>query len=293
MALRGPVLVGTDLSETSDEALRQAAHLARDLDGRLIVCHVIPELLPDGSLFAEFRRSHLAVEESILAKARAAVQDQLDRVVDNETLAVETVLEFGTEHAGLLAQAEEQRAGVLVTVPGRVAAEVVRHASSAVLVARRSAHGPVVGATDFSDPSYPALRVAAEESRRRGTEFHLVHAFDAALFALGAGHAPPAALPYLAGSSPIALEGLDELRNQATVRLQEASRELGVANEAKVLTGPAADTIARYADSVHAELLVVGTHGRTGLKRVTLGSTAAAIIETAPCSVLVVRLTVP
>jgi nucleotide-binding universal stress UspA family protein len=58
--------------------------------------------------------------------------------------------------------------------------------------------------------------------------------------------------------------------------------------EAIGMSGPAAQTIVDVAKS--AELLVVGTHGRTGLARLTLGSTAEAVIRSAACSVLVVRL---
>lgn len=56
-----------------------------------------------------------------------------------------------------------------------------------------------------------------------------------------------------------------------------------------VIAGPAADVIVEYAESIRAELIAVGTHGRSGLARLTLGSTAAAVIESAPCSVLIVR----
>jgi nucleotide-binding universal stress UspA family protein len=56
-----------------------------------------------------------------------------------------------------------------------------------------------------------------------------------------------------------------------------------------MVRGQADDVIVRYAESVGAELVVVGTHGRSGFKLLTLGSTAAAVVTSAPCSVLVVR----
>jgi len=68
MTLRGPVLVGTDLSAAAEEALRQGAELANGLSSTLFVCHVIPELLPDIKLVAEFRRAHGQVEHSVLVK---------------------------------------------------------------------------------------------------------------------------------------------------------------------------------------------------------------------------------
>ena len=88
MSLRGPVLVSSDLSPASDEALRQGARLAADLSSRLFVCHVVPELLPDGSVFAEFRRANLTVGNSVLAQARAAVDQQLKTELGSDTSAI-------------------------------------------------------------------------------------------------------------------------------------------------------------------------------------------------------------
>ncbi len=288
MALHGPVLVGTNLSAAADEALRQAARLAADLSSNLLVCHVVPELIPDGSVFTEFRRANAKVNDSLLAKARAAVELHVKTVLSDETATIEVILEYGTPHKGLLTQADATGAGVVVAAPGSVAINVVRHASTAVLVARPSPPGPVIAATDFSDVSLRAVRVAATESQRRGSPLHLLHASDVGLFALG--QASAAAMPYLLSSSPITLEGLDTLHAVAKHRLDETLGDIAVAGTTAVVAGSAADVIVHYAESVNAELIVVGTHGRSGLARLTLGSTAASVIESAPCSVLIVRL---
>jgi len=288
MTLRGPVLVGTDLSPISDEALRQGAELADALHSELLVCHVIPEFLPDITLFAPVKRSHAQVEQSILVKAREAVQANLDAVLETRSALPEVVLEYGTAHVGLLLAADEKHAGVIAVGPGATALDIVRHASSPVLVARSSPGGPVVGATDFSDPSLPALRVAASEARRRGARLHLLHAWDLNVFS--DNRAPATAMPYLQGKSWIALEGLDELQAIARRRLEETLVDAGVPGEVAIVSGSATDVIVEYAETVGASLLVVGTHGRSGFKRLTLGSTATSVIERAPCSVLVVRL---
>lgn len=290
MTLRGPVLVGTDLSPAADEALRQSARLARELAGTLLVCHVVPEVIPDGSVFREFRRANLDIQGSVLAKARAAVQQRVETVLGADHATVDIILESGTPHVGLLRQADETKAGVIVAGPGSTVLDVVRHASTPVLIARHSPRGPVVGATDFSDRSLPALHAAAAEARRRGSDLHLLHAFDVGLFTLG--RAPAAAMPYLADSSSIALEGLDQLRTLAKQRLDATLREQDLPGTTTVIAGSAENVIVQYAESVGAELVVVGTHGRSGLARLTLGSTAASVIESAPCAVLVVRLSV-
>jgi nucleotide-binding universal stress UspA family protein len=288
MSLHGPVLVGTNLSPNADEALRQGAQLAQALGSQLLVCHVVPELLPDGSVFQRFRRANANVAESVLGKARAAVHDRLGAVLTQDPSSVDIDIAFGTPHAGLLSLAEEAHAGVVVMGPGSTAINVVRHLTTTALIARSSPQGPVVGATDFSDPSLPALHAAADEARRRGVGLHLVHVFDIAAFSVM--QASATAMPYLGTGSALALEGLDDLRTLAETRLRDALSELGVPGETSVVHGTAAGALVEYAETVKAGLVVVGTHGRSGLARLTLGSTAASVIESAPCSVLVVRL---
>ena len=291
MVLRGPVLVGTDLTEAAGEAVRAGAELARALESRVIVCHVIPEFFPDVALFQEFRRTTRQAHESLLADAREAVQAHVASVLNpGDAESVDIVLETGTPHVGILRQAEQRDAGVLALAPGSSATDVVRHATTPVLVARPSPRGPVVGATDFSDLSLPALQVAAIEARRRGAPLHLLHVFDTTVFA--ERRAPATAMPYLQGKSWIALEGLDELQAIAKRRLDESLRQSGLPGETVIVSGLAAVGITQYAESAGAELVVVGTQGRSGLKRLTLGSTAAEVIDRAPCSVMVVRLDV-
>ena len=76
----------------------------------------------------------------------------------------------------------------------------------------------------------------------------------------------------------------------AKLRLQDALTQFVLEGETTVLSGRAEAAIVSYAETVGAELVVVGTHGRSGFARITLGSTAAAVIDSAPCSVLVVRV---
>jgi nucleotide-binding universal stress UspA family protein len=146
----------------------------------------------------------------------------------------------------------------------------------------------IVAATDFSDPSMPAIDTAVSEARRRHARLHLIHALDSDMFTLG--RAPKPALPYLEGTSAVSLDGLDDLRARAVDRLTRILAESGVEGGVTVSSDHAVTAICQEAETVGAELVVVGTHGRSGLARVTLGSTAEAVIDHAPCSVLVVRV---
>ena len=289
MNLQGPILVGTDFSAASDEALRQAFELANGLGTTLTVCHVVPELDTVNILFPQFVDRNSEQRQTLVDKALAAVERQIATTLGDAAPNVRAVVDSGTPHAGLLTLAETTRAGLIVLGPGRTAERVVRHATVPALIARPSPRGIVVGTTDFSDPSLPALEAAGSEARRRGSHLQLLHVVDLGIFAL-AGTAG-GGLPFLPATPTISLPAIDDLVNAAKGRLQEAVGRLAIDGEPIVKSGPAAQTIVDLAGSAPAELIVVGTHGRTGLSRLTLGSTAETVIRSAPCSVLVVRLT--
>lgn len=288
--LRGPVLVGTNLTPEAEGALRQGAALARDLGEPLIVCHVMPELLRIGMLFPQWRGVDPGLVDAMTARARDAVNREIASVLGDQPLLTQVVLDSGTPHAGVLAQAVRVDAGVIVIGPGEVAMQIARHALVPVLVARSSRAGCVVGATDFSDPSLQTLRVAAAEARRRRVALHLVYVLDLGVHWPGTA---PVAQPYLEGLAGIALDGIDELQAAAEQRLRDLLRELSVEGQTAVLSGHAESAIAGYAASVGAGLMVVGRHGGSGFAQLTLGGTATGVIKSAPCSVLVSRVRAP
>jgi universal stress protein E len=293
MNLQGPVLVGTDFTAASDEALRQAYDLANALGTSLIVCHVVPELDTVNILFPQLAARNAEHREMLTDKAMGAIERQVGSSLNGTAADVRAVVDSGTPHAGLLAQADATNAGIIVMGPGRTAERVVRHATMPTLIARRSRRGIVIGATDFSDPSLPALELAAAEARRRGSQLQLLHVVDVGTFALaGAAGAAGLGLPFVHGIPGISIRAIDDLQTAAQGKLQDALIRFGINGDALAKSGPAAQTIVDFAASASAELVVVGTHGRTGLARLTLGSTAESVVRSAPCSVLVVRLAV-
>lgn len=279
--------MGTDLTTGAEEAVRQGAALARDLNAALMVCHIIPEFVRVGMLFPQSRIPPRSFVAELSGRAQDAVRRELAAVLGDAAESVEIVIDSGTPHVGLLAQADATGARVIVIGPGGTGIDVVRHAAVPVLVARKSPPGAVIGATDFSDSSREALTVAAAEAVRRGVPLHLVHVLDVGAYALGGGQ--PDTLPYLQGSSAIALDGIDDLQADAEQRLRRTLEEFAVAGHTAVVPGHAAAAIVAYGESIQAGLIVVGTHGRSGFARLTLGSTAADIVDSAPCSVLVSR----
>lgn len=138
----------------------------------------------------------------------------------------------------------------------------------------------IVVALDFSAASGSALEAALFLARPFGAELHLVHAFEVPI-------------PFV-GPSEVAVPQpyLDELRDAAARKLEKA-REKATAAGARATTHlrevPAAPAIARVAEEVDAQLVVMGTRGLTGLRHVLLGSVAERTLRLAPCPVLTVK----
>lgn len=283
MPIRPPVLVATDLSEAADEALRQADRLARQLGGTLQVCHVLPEIVRVRMLFPQLQQRDTDEMQTLAGTASAVVAAHVGKLVGRAASEYEVRVEEGSPHAGILHAAEKAGAGIVVLGPGDVALRVARSAGCPVLVARPSPAGSVLGATDFSDPSLPAVEAAVREAARRGVPLGLMHSVDLSPIESAA---MPAAFPVPAVPKGV----VDELRQDALLRLRACLDRFGARGELRVGDGPAAPAIVKAARELPAELLVVGTRGRTGLRRLALGSVAEAVLAGAGCSVLVVRL---
>ena len=205
LALRGPVIAAVNLSDGDDEALRQASALAKHLESRLVVCHVLPETLRVRMLFPQFAQVDSTTRQALERRAHETIRARIEAATGRTDSHFEIVFDSGSPHAGILAQAESSGAGVIVVGPGAVAERVARYASVPVLVARPSEPGGVLGATDFSDPSLPAIATAVSEARRRRTALRVIHCLDILLL-------PSMNSEALAGVSAAPQSVMDELR---------------------------------------------------------------------------------
>ena len=122
--------------------------------------------------------------------------------------------------------------------------------------------GQVLFATDFSAAAGAAAEVARELAVQMNARLHVVHVV------------PPFTDPV-----------------QEKDRLEREVSRLGPPAEAVLLSGRAAPELLRYARDKRVDLIVVGSHGRTGLSRALLGSVAEQIVRLAPCLVLTVPAT--
>ncbi len=137
---------------------------------------------------------------------------------------------------------------------------------------------------DFSKMSVQAIQIARQLARRFGASIHLAHVrhLNYATDFVGPG----------APIVPFDFMTYEQVGEQTAVKeLKKVASECGVSSATcDVLSGaPPFDEICRLAQTVPADLVVMSTHGRTGLKHVFLGSTAERIVQHSSCPVLVSR----
>jgi nucleotide-binding universal stress UspA family protein len=139
-------------------------------------------------------------------------------------------------------------------------------------------------AIDGSEHSAEAVKTVAGRPWPEGTEVRVLTSVETV--------APPAAeLWYDAGGSlERAAEEMRTRAEQLTAGVAESLRSGGLKAEAAVRDGEPRTAIVDEAKEWDADLIVLGSHGYTGLKRWLLGSVAQAVVSHAPCSVEVVRL---
>jgi nucleotide-binding universal stress UspA family protein len=134
--------------------------------------------------------------------------------------------------------------------------------------------------TDFSDPSVEALATAMALAQGGGAVLDLVHVAVEASFAL-----PP---PIDVATVPIDMTKVMERVTDGLRAEEKRVSATGLRCETAVLVGrPDAEIVAR-ATATGAELIVMGTHGRSGLAHAFLGSVAERVVQHSPCPVLIV-----
>jgi nucleotide-binding universal stress UspA family protein len=141
--------------------------------------------------------------------------------------------------------------------------------------------------TDYSIHSDYAAEVAQSLARASGGTIHLVHIYAAPATMLPDGTPLPAQ-----PSALIAAKERADAEMAAAQRRFEAAAP-GVAIEARAVLGNVLDAILELARSGRFDIVVMGTHGRGGIRRLLMGSVAEAVIRHSPIPVLAVRTPAP
>lgn len=288
------VVVAVDGSAASDNAVRWAANTAmkRNIPLRLAAAYSMPQFLyaegmvPPQEIFDELQRETLQTVDRAREIALEVAPDLHIGHAVAEGSPIDMLLEMSKEST-MVVMGSRGLSGISGMVLGSVSGAVVSHASCPVVVVREdnavteaNKYGPVVVGVDGSDVSRRATEVAFEEAVARGAELHAVHTWvDTQIQGPGAGYAVSEDhwKAVQAEKDELLSSYLDELSEQYpdVVVKKIITRDRPV----RALAGAAQG----------AQLLVTGSHGRGGFKGMLLGSTSRALLQEAPCPMMVVR----
>ncbi len=284
------IVVGHNLFPTGELAWRSAVALAEWSGAALYLLHVV-EPYP---IYQKMRFPTLPAEallEEVVLKTRSQLKD-LAESPELSYLRVVTDVHIGKPFVELIRVSRQWHGDLIVvgaTAPGEerflgsTSERILRKASVPVLIAKQAlAAGPktILIPTDFS----PCSRQAAEEAlalvKGFGGRAIFLHVMEQHLFYPPAYGVAPVLmpLPSPADLEPDWQEFLHDLPLGGGLQWEKQTRE-----------GRAAQTIAAVATEIGAELVVIGTHGRTGLTHMLLGSVAEKVVHTTTCSVLTIR----
>jgi len=268
-ALPGPLQrmeVATDGSEYSAGAVRTAVELARRSKGMLFVTGI-------AVYNPEYASTVPGLEEAALAKARTDVVAAAEAAADvaHEVVIAEAddpyrgIVETATEYAAdLIVIGRRGRRGLARDLIGDATARVIGHAPCNVLVVPRGAHletGGILVATDGSTYADIAVTAAAR----------LAQSLQRPLTAVSA------VLPSHNAAR----------RQEAVTAVEQVKARFG--GDGIVAEGRPEQVIVEQARRIGAALIVVGTHGRTGLDRLLMGSITERVIGFAECPVLAAK----
>jgi len=135
----------------------------------------------------------------------------------------------------------------------------------------------ILVATDFSEGSDEALDRAIEMAKVSGAEIEVLHVIELA-------EEFPFGTTYFDADYGVLYASVD----RELARRADRARAAGLRCETKIIEGTATTDIIQRAQRIGADLVVVGTHGRTGLAHIVLGSVAERVVRRASCPVLTV-----
>jgi nucleotide-binding universal stress UspA family protein len=290
------ILVPVDFSEASRTSFGHALSFAAAFGSSIELVHVVELVEPTQPAFWS---RELSLANELHSRAARAAEASLRELVPLLALppgvAVSTRVLSGTlpgtlvDHAaaagsGLIVVATHGRGGLARWLLGSVSERLLRSAPCPVLVARngsasaqpRMAH--ILVAVDLSEHSRRALSVAASIAERFGAKLRVLYVSAAPFYGEGAEQ----------------YSGLFErIRGQARTELDELVASSGVPTsillESTIVSGTPSAEILDWARHSQPDLLVLGTHGRGGIKRLVLGSVAEATARYSQCATLVVN----
>ena len=285
------ILFATDLSECANQALPHAIRFAELHQAELHMLHV---LVLHGADLPDRSEPYPGEEEArrVLEEASSQAGGRVVHALTRGFSAAPAILEYADDaDIDLIVMGSHGRRGVRRMLLGSVAEEVVRTSDRPVLTIRRRKGAEaaehveihrILVPVDFSKHGRQALEYARALAGTYGAEIHLLHSVDIPV--------------YPDFYVPVSISGLDmaKLRERSHERLERLAKEsFGVEPDLRVRVdvgvGRPVGEIVEYAESHEIDLIIIPTHGLTGVERALLGSVTSGVIRRAPCSVLTTK----
>ncbi len=277
------ILVAVDGSQSSLNALHQAFRLANQEKCWITVTSVVPAY--DGEIETLGINDIRAALRKPCEDALAAVQ----KAADAERMLVKTVCAEGEIYLRIVDLADAENCDVTVmgrrghrpierALVGSVAARVIGHSQRDVLVVPDGTSlgwKSIVVATDGSRYSAAAADRAIAFAQSYGGALQILSVVDVP--------------SEFYAEAPKAVEELVRKAKEYVAEVRTKAASAGVQAETFVGEAEAHEAITNLAKDRKADLIVIGSHGRTGLRRLLMGSVAEKVIGYAPCPVLVVK----
>jgi len=274
------LLVAVDGSEPSLHALEQAFGLT---DQQIIVASVVPPYT--GDLRFVGVKNIGALLRAPCDQALAATRE----IAKARQVSIKIVCDAGEPHEKLVEIAQAEDCDLIVLgvrgwdeiehlLMGSVAARVIGYSPKDVLVVPHRAAagwGKMLLATNGSPHNRAAALKAADLARAYASELYILYVIDL----------PPGFYAYVpAGEDMAQAEARDSV-----AKAKKAADAAGLDARTFIREGEAFHEISRFAREQKITTIIMGSHGRTGLTRLLMGSTTERVIGFAPCPVLVVK----
>jgi nucleotide-binding universal stress UspA family protein len=275
------ILVAIDGSESSMHALRESFKLANNEKSWITVLSVIPTY--EGDLGATWITN---VKEAMEKPCRIALSEA-EKLAKEERVLIKTVCEEGEIYERIVDIADAENSDVIVmgrkgmsklskALVGSVTARVIGHSHRDVLVVPEGTSigwKSILVSTDGSKYSDAAIDRAIVFAKSYGSEVKVISVVDVT--------------EEFIARAPGALEGLVKKAKDIVEDVKKKVSSEGIKAEGIVREGEAYRAITELAGKENAGVIVMGSHGRTGLKRLLMGSVTEKVIGYAPCPVLI------
>ncbi len=285
------ILLATDGSESCEGAVKEAIYLAKSCVAKLSVIYVLetnPEFETEGLKFVE--KMELAAREhlELIRKEAAAQNVEVEAIVRRTDQPYKAIIEEAAKmKSDVIVMGRRGRTGLAKMLMGSVAAKVIGYAPCKVLVVPRFARiscKNILIATDGSKYSVAAAAEAIGIAKRCKSNLIIITAVHTeALSSMSPD----------TGYTQNQQEVIEKQELQRAERnisgVKELAEKEGIHAEGIIAEGRPHEAIAKAALDKNIDLIVVGSHGRTGISRFLMGSVTERVIGHAESAVLVVK----